>query len=286
QAGKPEVVNPLLGLLSSGSPAIKRAAMLALINYDDPKVGQTICSRYQSSLPAEHDLRSTAQRVLASRAVWTKQFLLEIAEFRIKPATVPLDIVQQMRLHNDPEIQAALDKFWGRTRATPEEKLQQISRVRSLLASMSAGESSSTPDPVAGRELFRKNCATCHTLFDEGGQTGPKLTGYERDNLDFMIPSIVDPSAAIREEFTQFQVLTHDGLVLNGLLDDQTPTTITLRGANNQTTLLNRDDVETLKAVEVSLMPEGVLEKMSDGDVLNLFAYITRRTPLPAGSVQ
>ena len=282
QTGKSEVVSPLLGLLSGGTPALKRAAMLALMNFDDPKIGQTICSRYHSSLPAEHNLRSTAQRVLASRAAWTKQFLAEIDQFRIKPATVPLDIVQQMRLHEDDEIQKLLDKHWGRTRATPEEKQQQIARVRRLIAAMHSDDSASPPDPVAGRELFRKHCATCHTLFGEGGQTGPKLTGYERDNLNFLIPSIVDPSAAIREEFTQFQVITHDGLVLNGLLDDQTPTTITLRSAKNEPTLLNRDDIDVLKAVDVSLMPEGVIEKMSDKDVRNLFAYLTRRTPLSA----
>ncbi|MFV0444636.1 MAG: PVC-type heme-binding CxxCH protein, partial [Planctomycetaceae bacterium] len=278
-AGKPEVVTPLLSLLTSPSPAIKRAAMLALLNYDDPKIGQTICSRYHSSIPAEHDLRSTAQRVLASRAAWTKQLLAEIEQFRIKPASVPLDIVQQMRLHTDADIQKRLDKHWGRTRATPAEKQQQITRVRQLIAATKTAAAGSV-DPVAGREIFRKQCAVCHTLFDEGGQTGPKLTGYERDNLDFLVPSVVDPSAAIREEFTQFQVVTKDGLVLNGLLDDQTPTTVTLRGANNQTTVLNRDDVEVLKAVETSLMPEGVLEKLTDQDVQNLFAYLTRRTPL------
>lgn len=284
QLGRSEAVGPMLSLLGSPSPAIKRAALLALMNFDDPRIGQTICNRYHSSLPAEHDLRSTAHRVLASRAVWTRQFLQEIEEYRIKPEWVALDVVQQMRLHPDPEIQKLLDKHWGRTRATPEEKQQQIARIRRLLAeARTAAASGADPsDPFAGRELFRKHCGTCHTLFDEGGQTGPKLTGYERDNLDFLLTAIVDPSSAIREEFTQFQVITQNGLVLNGLLDNQTPTTITLRGANNQTTLLNRDDIEVLRAVETSLMPDGLLEKLTDGEVRDLFAYLTRRTPLPA----
>lgn len=284
QSGRREVINPLLGLLGSSTPAVKRAAMLALMSFDDPKIGQTICSRYHSSLPAEHDLRSTAHRVLASRAEWTRQFLREIDEFRIKPQTVPLDVVQQMRLHAGDDIQKLLDKHWGRTRATPEEKQTQIARIRRILAeARSVAASGESPaDPLVGRELFRKHCGVCHTLFDEGGQTGPKLTGYERDNLDFMLTAIVDPSAAIREEFTQFQVVTTDGLALNGLLDNQTATTITLRGANNQTTLLNRDDVEILKAVDISLMPDGLLEKLTDEEVRDLFAYLTRRTPLPA----
>ncbi|MEZ6057815.1 MAG: c-type cytochrome [Planctomycetaceae bacterium] len=276
ESRRQEVVSALLGLLGSSSDAIKRSAMMAMMTYDDPRIGSTICSRYHSSLPDEHDLRSTAQRVLASRAVWTKQFLKEIEESRIKPVTVPFDIVQQMRLHEDAEIQGLLDKYWGKTRATPDEKRQQIARIRELLKTADAGKL----DPIAGRELFRKQCGVCHTLFDEGGKTGPALTGYERTNLDFLLLAIVDPSAAIREEFTQFQVVTKDGLVLNGLLDNQTPAVITLRGANNQTTQIKRDDIEILKAVDVSLMPDGQMEKLTDDEVRNLFSYLTRRTPL------
>ncbi|MEZ6147967.1 MAG: HEAT repeat domain-containing protein [Planctomycetaceae bacterium] len=187
QIDKPQVVSPLLGLIgSSQSSAIKRAAMQALMNYDDPQIGQAICSRFQSSLPDEHGLRQTAQRVLASRVAWTKQLLEELTSRRIKRDTVPLDIVQQMRLHDDPDIQATLDQLWGRTRSTPEEKQQQVERLRSLIGGLLTATDERSADPFQGRELFKKNCGVCHTLFDEGGKTGPNLTGYERTNLDFL----------------------------------------------------------------------------------------------------
>jgi putative heme-binding domain-containing protein len=287
------VVKPLLALLSSRHAAIKRAAMQALMNYDDPRIGETICEHYQTTLPAEHDLRSTAHRVLASRPVWTRQFLDEISSYRIQRHTIPLDIVQQMRLHADPQIQKALDELWGRTRSTPDEKRQQVERLRTLLVSApysgsdaegggsearSADSTTGVPNPHRGRELFAKHCGTCHILFDEGGQAGPNLTGYERTNLDFLLPAIVDPSAAIREEFTQYQILTLDGRVLTGLIDAQTTTTVTLRGVNNQTTLVNREDIELLQAMETSLMPDGLVEKLSDDDLRDLFAFLTART--------
>ena len=270
---KPQVVSPLLGLLSSRSPAVKRAVMQALMSYSDPKIGQTICSRYQSTLPNEHGLRSTAHQVLASRSDWTKQFLSEIATHRIKRQTIPLDIVQQMRLHNDPEIQSTLDELWGKTRSTPDEKRKQIERLESLITDKEKRS------PKRGYELFKKQCGVCHTLFDEGGQTGPNLTGYERTNLGFLLLAIVDPSAAIREEFTQYQCITTDGRVLTGLIDEQTPTTVTLRGANNQQTLLNRDDVDVLQAMPTSIMPDGVVEKLTDAEIRDLFSYLTSRTP-------
>lgn len=286
QIGEPRAIQPLLGLLGSNSSGVKRAAMLALMNFSDDVIGSTICNQYQSSIQDEHGLRETAQRVLASRPTWTLMLLREVEEFRIKAEEVSGDVVQQMRLHTDEEIQRLLDKHFGRTRSTPEEKQEQISRLSSLLqVGLSEASGASDADQnspvVRGYVVFKKNCAVCHTLFDEGGRTGPNLTGYERDNLDFMLLAIVDPSAAIREEFTNYQIATLDGLILTGLIDEQTPTTVTLRGANNETTVISRDDIDILQALEISIMPDALTQKMTDQDIVDLFAYLVRRTPIP-----
>jgi putative heme-binding domain-containing protein len=199
----------------------------------------------------------------------------EVSSSRIKPTEVPLDLVQQMRLHQDAELERQLDRLWGKTRATSEEKKQQIDRLTRLIkAGARAG------DAHRGKELFQKNCATCHTLFGEGGQTGPNLTGYDREKLDFLAVAIVDPSAAIREEFTQFGIAMKDGRVLTGLIDKETPTTVVIRGANNQTTLLNRDDIEEKQAMRTSIMPDGLLEKLNDAEVRDLFAFVMSKTPV------
>ena len=286
QIGEQRAVGPLLNLLGSSSSGVKRAAMLALMNFSDDNIGSTICNRYQSSIQDEHGLRETAQRVLASRPNWTLMLLTEVEEFRIKAEEVAGDVVQQMRLHQDDEIQRLLDKHWGRTRSTPEEKQEQIARLSDLLRaglSEAAGSSDDDADSpvVRGYHVFKKNCAVCHTLYDEGGRTGPNLTGYERDNLDFMLLAIVDPSAAIREEFTNYQIATQDGLILTGLIDEQTPTTVTLRGANNETSIINRDDIDILQALEISIMPDALTQKLTDQELVDLFAYLVRRTPIP-----
>lgn len=273
-----KAVPVLIRLLGSPSMAIKRAALQAMINFDDPSIGQAICAQYHTSLPDEQDLRSIAHRVLASRAQWAKNLLQEVAAFRIKAASIPLDVVQQMRLHSDPEIQAQLNKLWGKTRATSEEKQQQVARLRTALVAQ-RGKTADNEQLVRGHALFTKHCATCHTLFGEGGQTGPNLTGYERDNIDFLLLAVVDPSAAIREEFTQFQIVTISGLTLTGLIDKQDDRTVSIRGANNQSSLLNRDEVEVLKAMDTSIMPDGLIEKMNDVELADLFAYVMTRTP-------
>jgi putative membrane-bound dehydrogenase-like protein len=273
QIHQPKVVPVLTRLLSSStSHAVKRVALEALMNYDDASIGQSVLRQYQSTLPDEQAVRSTAQRLLASRKGWTLALLDEIDGSTIDPTTIPLEVVQQMRLHSDPTINRRVDKLWGRTRATPAEAQEQIRRLQALLQT---GQG----NPAAGRAIFAQNCANCHKLFGEGGSVGPELTGYERTNLDFLLPAIVDPSAAIREEFTNFAVFTTDGRTLTGLIEDQNTRTVTLRSVDNQTTLINRDRIESLQAQPVSLMPDGLLGKLVDPEIRDLFAYLMSRAP-------
>lgn len=271
-----EAVGPLTAILSlSGADthSLKRVALQALMNFDNPSIGKKILSRYHSTLLDEHDVRSTAQRVLASRKAWSKQFLGEVNAWRIKANTIPLDVVQQMALHDDPEIKASIKKHWGKVRGTtPAEKKKEMSRVAKLIKSKGG-------DLASGKQLFKKTCAVCHTLFGEGGKAGPKLTGYERDNVDFMLLAVVDPSAAIREEFTNFLVVTEDGRTVTGLIDEQTTKTLTLKDVKGQSVLINKEDIEILKALDLSLMPDGLTKNLSDKEVQDLFAYLMSRTP-------
>jgi putative heme-binding domain-containing protein len=273
---RPAAVPVLMKLLASPSIPIKRAALLSLNAYEDPGIGKEVCNRWHNSLPDERDLRSIALQLLASRAAWSKSLVKEVSESRIRSTEVPLDLIQQMRLHQDAELDRDLDRLWGKTRATSEEKRQQIDRLTRLVKQ----GTSPAGDAKQGRVLFQKHCATCHTLFGEGGQTGPNLTGYDREKLDFLAVAIVDPSAAIREEFTQFGIAMKDGRVLTGLIDQETPTTVIIRGANNQTTLLNRDDIEEKQAMRTSLMPDALLEKLNDAEVRDLFAFVMSKTPV------
>ncbi len=265
----------LLKLLSqSSSPALQRVALQALSQFEGDAIGVTICKLLQTSLAEGQNVQATALQTLASRPTWAKLLLEEVFASRLKAQSIPIDLVQQMRLHDDRQLQESIQKIWGNTRATPKEFEEKIGQIRNVLKN-GQGEFE------LGHQLFSKKCATCHTLFDEGGKTGPNLTGYERDNLAFMIPSIVDPSSAIREEFTQFQVLTDDGRVVLGLIENQDAQSVTLRKADNQTERLDRDSIEKLQASTQSIMPEGLLNDLEPQQVRDLFAYLTARTYRP-----
>ncbi len=253
----------------TGEPALQRVAMRSLAQYDDDSIPKSLVAAFGSSISAEHGLRSTACRTLASRPAWAKVLLGEINAWRLRRDQIPADVLQQLRTYEDPEIIAQVDQAFGKAidRSAPE-KLAEIHRLKQLLV---AGQG----DAEAGKKHFTKRCATCHQLFGEGKKVGPPLDGYERGNLNFWLNAIVEPNLEIREGFQSYLVLTLDGRALNGMIAAQDPKTVTIRNADNQLTVIGRDDIEILKTLSTSLMPTDVLKEMQEQEIRDLFAYLS-----------
>lgn len=117
-------------------------------------------------------------------------------------------------------------------------------------------------------------------MFGDGGQIGPDLTGFKRDDVTNMLTNIVNPSAEIREGFETYVAVTGDGRVLSGFLADKDNRMIVLRGIDGQSVSLEQDDLEEFQRERRSLMPEGLLQKMTDQEIRDLFAYLRSSQPL------
>ena len=102
----------------------------------------------------------------------------------------------------------------------------------------------------------------------------PDLTGAERTNLENMLLSIVDPSVAIREGFTLFELKTKDGRNLVGFITEREANRLTLRDLSGQLTTLSADQVAKERALPTSIMPEGLLDSLSDREIVDLFTYL------------
>jgi hypothetical protein len=58
------------------------------------------------------------------------------------------------------------------------------------------------------------------------------------------------------------------------LLANSTPDSVTLLDAKNIRTTLKRDEIETLEPMSASLMPERLLDPLSDQEICDLFAWL------------
>ena len=275
QVGKPEAAPVLLeAARTSRWHSVRRAALAALGRFDDPQIGRDLVASY-AKLPADQDVRPTAVSVLVSRPAWAAALLDAIAAGTIPRADLPPEQLERLRQSDDPAVVALTDRVFAKpAQATTDAKAKEVERVKAVLAS-------GPGDPRAGAALFAARCANCHTMFGQGGKLGPDLTGYERsaNNLDSILLNVVDPSAAIREEFTAFLVRTTRGQTFAGVVTSRGANEITLVDSAQRSTTIAKSDIKVEKALPVSTMPEELLAGLDDAALRDLFAYVMAPEP-------
>jgi putative membrane-bound dehydrogenase-like protein len=266
QTGDPHSVRPLLSVFESGEPpALRLAALSALQSFADPEIGETVLRLY-ARLPGE--LRGRAQTLLCSRAASARAFVQAVDQGKIDPKEVSFDQVRRILLHNNKDLQPLIEKHWGKIgQAATGEKIARINSIRHMLGT-------GVGDPSKGKVLFTQKCGICHALFGEGNKIGPDLTTADRKNTEFLVTSIVDPSAVIRNEYLAYVATTSNGRLLTGLIVEATPRTVTLVDAKNERTTLPRDELEELKPSGQSLMPERILDDLDEQQIRDLLSYV------------
>ena len=254
---------------------LRGLAIRALAAFDDVKTPDVILAAYKDLSVGE---KRDALNTLASRPQYADA-LFKAVESKIVPnSDVTADLVRQLRNLGNPDIDARIAKSFQTQKATPEEKLKQIAAVKAML--MSGG---GTGDPSRGREVFARTCQQCHVLFDAGGDVGPNITGANRADLDYLLLNILDPNALIPAEYRTTIVRTRDGRTLSGIVRKQDDNAVTLATAN-ETVVLARKDVARMRDQDLSMMPEGLLDALSDAERRDLVAYLqsAKQVPIPA----
>ena len=245
--------------------------MTSLTAYDEPRIGASIAALYPKLGAAA---RPAAQNLLASRSAWSLALAREVEAGRIAADAVPMDAVRRMQWHKAPELAPLLTRLWPSKAAPTSQAMQH--QIQHLAEVVRGGKG----DPYRGQKLFNATCASCHKLYAKGGQVGPDLTSYQRSDLDAMLLNIVNPSAEIREGFESFIIETKDDRTLSGFLVERDAQLLVLRGVDGQNVTLEPKDVVEMRPGSLSLMPEGLLDPLSDEQVRDLFAYLRTTQPL------
>ncbi len=265
---------PVLLDLVKNSPrtVVRSAALTALQTFASQDIAEEIIAMHDE-LPT--DLRGAAQSMLAGRPDWSYSFLRSIAEGASDPKLVPLSMVQRLLLHDDSRIADLVESLWGDVEGASTDQMREtIERLTEVIAD-------GVGNPYNGKVIYAEQCGKCHTLFHQGGEIGPDLTSFRRDDVHGMLVNIVNPSLEIREGYENYVVVTDDGRTLNGFLVDQDNQTVVLRDSEGQTTVVAREEIEEMHAIPRSMMPEGILEELAEQQVRDLFAYLRSTQPLP-----
>ena len=102
---------------------------------------------------------------------------------------------------------------------------------------------------------------------------GPDLTGAQRTDLDYVLINVMDPSALVGHAYRVTIVELKDGRVINGIVKAEDASTLTLQTATDRIVVATQD-IEERQQQSVSMMPEGLLNRLSIQDVRDLVKYL------------
>jgi putative membrane-bound dehydrogenase-like protein len=271
------VVDQLLELVTPRiSPDLTRQLLEAVARSETSSGGAALIKLLPGLTPAA---RAVALSGLLGRADWTSALLDAAAAGKVSLADLSLEQRQSLWLHPRREIARRARQLLARGPGLPNPDRQKVVDELLPLAAQ-------TGDPAAGKLVFAKNCAICHTHGGEGGKVGPDLTGMAVHPKSHLLTEILDPSRNVEANYRQYVASTRAGRILSGLLASETRTSIEMLDAQGKRHTILREDLEDLQASNKSLMPEGFEKSLSKDDLVNLLEFLTHRgkfTPLPLG---
>jgi putative membrane-bound dehydrogenase-like protein len=238
------------------------AAVAQLADENDPEAAGTLIAALSSSTPRVRDgilgaILGRRDRIPA---------LVDALEAKTVPVSF-LSALQRATLLDarEPGIRRRAAALLKSTSAVKDELFEPY--VKALRASR---------DVARGQQVFREKCASCHEAHGLGRAVGPDLSAEFQRAEETIIRDVLAPNDLISPGYTTYTVATESGQVLSGLLIAESPTSITLRQAEGKEQIILRKDVDEVRALSVSMMPDDLPKTVTPRDLADLLAWLRR----------
>lgn len=257
-------------LRQKGSPTVKIEAIRALAGFGMNELPEILFAGWKA-----FDIRTrlAATETMASRGRWASAMLSSLEQNRISRDDVSMTTVRGL-LRRDWDfgmLAKRAEQVFGRVRDADVKKTKIIAAKKRMILTK-AGE----PDLQRGAELAKLVCLTCHKLYDQGTdlEVGPNLTGAGRSSLDAVLANIIDPNQVIGAGYEMTEIVTKDGQTFSGRIIENSATRVRLLAAGPREDSIEKSMIKSMKTSELSLMPEGMVDQLSDDDFRDLVGYI------------
>jgi len=256
-----EVALLLETLLDDSALQIDAIRSYAMV--DSKAAPAVLLGRYKK-MNAEH--RRAVIETLASRKGYAEALLAAVKTKAVSRDEIPVHVARS--LHDI--LGDRFVKVFGKVKQVAEDREKLIAKYKKLITPnrpLSANTS-------RGRAVFKKTCAACHTLYDDGGKIGPDLTGSNRANLDYILLNSVDPSYDVPDTYKMVSIVTDSGRLLNGVIAEEDGIRVVLKTVEQPRVVIAKEDIDVRKISAKSMMPDGQLDKMKSQEILDLIKYL------------
>jgi len=214
--------------------------------------------------------RGAALAALTGRPSSALALLDAVASGTVKRDLLTAYHVRQLAGLRDAEVTRRVAATWGRIGQSPAEKEASMSKLQRIFDEAPLWAYSEDE----GRRHFQRLCASCHVLGQDGQRLGPELTGAGRNGIRYFLENVMDPNAVIGTDFQMTSVETRSGDTISGLVLGETGSALTLR-TTTEPVVVPKTDIVRRETSDRSLMPEGLLETLSDRERIELLKFLT-----------
>ncbi len=257
-----EVAALLGALLDSREPqSVQLAAMATLSRYAQREAAELLLAAWPTMTPR---VRAEATEALFRRTGWLLALLDAIDDGRLASNDLVPARWAQIREHGHAQVRQRGEQLLAS--AEPARRQDVVAAYQPAL--------SMTGDVDRGRTLFRKECAACHKLEGHGHELGPNLATLQNRGPEAILVNVLDPNREANPQYVNYVLITEDGRSISGMLTSETATSVTLTRAEAVADTVLRLDIDELRSTSLSLMPEGLEQRIDAQGMADLIAYL------------
>ena len=239
----------------------------ALSRFNDPRIPEALIPLIRNTPKKD---QGPVIRALASQPISATALLLKIKNGDLKKSILNSLHVRQMQNLNESSLNKLLANVWGKAVQSSEANRKKSAAYLKTFNEAPKWAHKSED----GQEVYHRLCSSCHVINGNGIDLGPELTGSGANGAAYFIENIVDPNSVVGENFQLNIITTKDGSVISGMVADESDQVLSVRTVD-QLVNIQKSQVKERNTLEQSMMPAGLLDTLSEKEVVDLLKFLT-----------
>lgn len=253
----------LFELLRPAEPQKIQIEAIAALGERAGNPAEELVKRWRGFTPR---VREEAIKILVARPDRARTLLAALRKGELGPADLSAGQTQALVHHPDAEVRQEAAQVFARAAG---DRAKVIDEYRAALALR--------PDAVRGKTIFANACASCHRLERVGFELGPDLRGVRSHGRESILIDVLDPNRKLDSAYTFYQIETSGAQTLLGTVADETPTSITVKQAFGNQTVVSRGGIVKMQSLGRSMMPDGLENAIGSPQAMaDLLEYIVQ----------
>jgi len=257
----------LTEIAADGEPKIRRLSALALAR-NHRAAALPLITSIAAELNDSEQSRSFWQSALSAKGI-SKQLATAFSENPLSPE------MAASTLRHIPDVKEH-DALLNVLRSQAGSALVKNHGSESI--NKMAARAAANGDPNRGELVYRRPalaCTACHAIGGAGGKSGPDLTSIGASApLDYLIESVVNPGAKIKEGYHSIIIETKTGQAIMGQLLRSSGGSSVIRDATGKEITI-ADSVIAKKTDAGSLMPGNLINSLNRQETDDLFKFLS-----------